>query len=102
MKLLAKSLVKPLAIFAACALLVVPGMAAAQAVSPSYPSPSAKPNADGSTTVYFAPVQPAGVMRSNWIQTVPGKGWFVLLQLYGPLEPFYDKSWHPGEIEVAD
>jgi len=54
---------------------------------------------DGSTTVYFAPKQPAGVPRGNWIQTMPGKGWFIILRLYSPLEPFFDKSWRPSEIE---
>ena len=39
--------------------------------------------------------------RGNWIQTIPGKGWFVLLRLYGPLEPFFDKTWRPGEIELV-
>jgi len=65
----------------------------------SYPSPAAEAGPDGSTIVYFAPTQPAGVKRGNWIQTVPGKGWFVILRLYSPLEPFFDKSWRPSEIE---
>ena len=39
--------------------------------------------------------------RGNWIQTLPGKGWFVLLRLYGPLEPFFDKTWQPSEIEAV-
>jgi hypothetical protein len=70
-----------------------------RAGSQSYPSPAAEPNTDGSTTVYFAPEQPGGVTRGNWIQTVPGKGWYVWLRLYGPLEPFFDKTWRPSEIE---
>lgn len=73
-----------------------------RAGSQSYPSPAAEQNPDGTTTVYFAPEQPAGVSRGNWIQTVPGKGWFVLLRLYGPLEPFFDKTWRPGEIELVE
>ncbi len=72
-----------------------------RAGSQSYPSPAAEPNADGSTTVYFAPEQPEGVARGNWIQTIPGRGWFVLLRFYGPLEPFFDKTWQPGEIELV-
>ena len=51
--------------------------------------------------MYFAPEQPDGVARGNWIQTIPGKGWFVLLRLYGPLEPFFDKTWRPSEIEMV-
>ena len=73
-----------------------------RAGSQGYPSPAARPDADGSTTVYFAPDQPNGVTRGNWIQTVPGRGWFVLLRLYGPLEPFFDKTWRPAEIEMVD
>ena len=72
-----------------------------RAGSQSYPSPAAEPNADGSTTVYFGPQPPAGVKRGNWIQTMPGKGWFTILRLYSPLEPFFDKSWRPSEIEVV-
>ena len=36
---------------------------------------------------------------TNWIQTDPYKGWFVLFRLYTPLPPFHDKSWRPSEIE---
>jgi len=38
--------------------------------------------------------------ESNWIQTVPGKGWFAMLRFYGPLEPWFDKSWRPGDFEL--
>lgn len=37
----------------------------------------------------------------NWIQTVPGRGWFVILRLYSPLETFFAKTWRPGEIELV-
>lgn len=72
-----------------------------RAGSQSFPSPAAEPNADGSTTVYFGPKQPDGVKRGNWIQTMPDKGWFVILRLYSPLEPFFNKSWRPSEIELV-
>jgi len=55
-------------------------------------------NADGSVELYFGPTAPAG-KEANWIQTVPKKGWFTLLRLYGPLEPWFNKTWRPGEIE---
>ena len=42
--------------------------------------------------------RPSG-KESNWVQTWPGKGWNVILRLYGPLQPFFDKTWRPGEIE---
>jgi hypothetical protein len=72
-----------------------------RAGSQSYPSPAAEPNPDGSTTVYFSPTQPSGIKRGNWIQTDPKKGWFVILRLYSPLEPFFTKQWRPGEIELV-
>jgi len=73
-----------------------------RAGSQSYPSPAAEADADGSTTISFSPTQPDGVGRGNWIQTMPDKGWFVGLRLYGPLEPFFDKSWRISEIELVE
>jgi hypothetical protein len=32
---------------------------------------------------------------------VPGKGWCMLLRLYGPEQAWFDKSWRPGEIELV-
>ncbi|SJM29204.1 conserved hypothetical protein [Mesorhizobium delmotii] len=72
-----------------------------RAGSQSYPSPAAEAAADGSTTIYFGPTQPDGVARGNWIQTDPKKGWFTLLRLYSPLEPFFTKEWRPSEIELV-
>ena len=68
-----------------------------------YPSKSSQTgeivdNSDGSIDLYFGPEAPDG-HESNWIQTVPGKGWFTLLRLYGPLEPWFDLTWRPGEFE---
>jgi hypothetical protein len=57
-------------------------------------------NDDGSVDLYFAPEAPEG-QEANWIQTVPGKGWFILLRLYGPLEAWFDKTWRPGDIELV-
>lgn len=73
-----------------------------RAGSQSYPSPAAEADADGTTTVWFAPEQPEGVARGNWIQTDPEKGWFTLLRLYSPLPSFFDKSWRPSEIEPVE
>ena len=72
-----------------------------RAGSQTYPSPAAVPNADGSFDIYFAPEAPKG-KESNWIQTIPGKGWFTILRLYSPLQAFFDKSWKVGEIELID
>jgi hypothetical protein len=72
-----------------------------RAGSQSYPSPAAVAAADGSTTVWFAPNQPPGVARGNRIQSMPGKGYFVWLRLYSPLEPFFTKEWRPSEVELV-
>lgn len=58
-----------------------------------------KANPDGSVDVYFGPTAPKG-KESNWVQTMPGKNWFTLLRLYGPTEPWFDKTWRPGEFEL--
>jgi hypothetical protein len=55
-------------------------------------------NPDKSIDVYFGPEAPAG-KENNWIQTIPGKGWFTFLRLYGPGKAWFDKAWRPGEIE---
>ncbi len=55
-------------------------------------------NPDGSYDVYFAPKAPAG-KEGNWLQTLPGKSWFAILRMYGPLQPWIDKTWRPSEIE---
>ena len=64
-------------------------------------NPSVKANADGSYTMWFSPTPPAG-HEGNWIQTMPGKGWNVLLRLYGPLQPWFDKTWMPGDLELVE
>jgi len=50
--------------------------------------------------VYFGPKVPAG-REANWVQTIPGQTWFTILRLYGPLEPWFNKSWRPGKIELV-
>lgn len=56
-------------------------------------------NADGSTDIYFGPSTPAG-KEGNWQATVPGKGYFAILRLYGPTQAAINKSWKPGDIEL--
>jgi hypothetical protein len=55
-------------------------------------------NPDGTTDLYFGPTAPDG-KEGNWLQTVPGKGWWTILRLYNPLQSFFDKTWRPSEIE---
>jgi hypothetical protein len=70
-----------------------------RAGSQSYPSPAATAGDDGSTTIVFGPERPADTPEGNWIQTDPDKGFFVILRLYSPLQPYFDKTWRPSEIE---
>jgi hypothetical protein len=53
-------------------------------------------NADGSIDVHFGPDSPGE--GKNWIRTLPGKGFFVILRLYGPTKTFFDKAWKPGDL----
>ena len=64
-------------------------------------NPAMKANEDGSYTIWFGPEAPEG-QEGNWVQTTPGKSWNVILRLYSPLPPWFDKSWKPGDFEVVD
>lgn len=57
-------------------------------------------NKDGSYDIYFGPKAPAG-KEANWLQTVPDKSWNTIFRLYGPLQPWFDKTWRPGEPELV-
>lgn len=59
-----------------------------------------KSNDDGSIDLYFGPVAPSG-HETNWIRTVPGKGWFAMFRLYGPLQPWFDRTWTPDDIALT-
>jgi len=56
-------------------------------------------DAGGSSLVlHFAPMAPPG-QDNRWIQTLPGKGWFVYFRIYGPDTSAFDGSWKPGDFE---
>jgi hypothetical protein len=57
-------------------------------------------NDDGSVDIYLSPEAPAGY-ENNWLQTIPGKSWFVGFRMYGPMEAWLDKTWRPSEIELV-
>lgn len=54
-------------------------------------------NEDGSVEIHFGPEPPDAGGR-KWIQTLPGKSWFAMFRLYGPLEPWFDKTWKLPDI----
>ena len=45
---------------------------------------------------------PLDFTANESIETDPKKGWFTILRLYSPLEPFFTKAWQPSEIEAVD
>ena len=47
------------------------------------------------TTVYFSPKHPEGVKRGNSIQTMPDKGWWVILRLSAPLRTVLHQDLAP-------
>lgn len=74
-------------------------------VVPSTPYPAVasndgklQANDDGSYDLYFGPIAPEG-MESNWVETIPGKAWFQLFRIYGPLEAWFDQTWRLNEFE---
>ena len=54
-------------------------------------------NADGATDLYIGKDDPG--KGKVWLKTIPGKGFFVILRLYGPTKAFFDKTWKPSDIE---
>ena len=61
--------------------------------------PGIRMSSDGGVTIWFGPEAPAG-HEKNWVQTMRGKGYNVALRLYGPLEPWFDKTWRLGDVEL--
>lgn len=56
-----------------------------------------QPNPDGSFTLHFGPDAPEGP-ESNWVRTVPGRGWFTAVRLYGPTEDVFNGNWRLNDI----
>ncbi len=54
----------------------------------------------GSAELRFGPAKPDGD-DSAWIQTLPDRGWFAYMRIYGPEQPAFDGSWKPGDFEAA-
>jgi UDP-glucose 6-dehydrogenase len=57
------------------------------------------PQPDGSVDLFFGPAAPVEKPASNWIKTLPGKGWFSYFRLYGPTASYFDRSWVLGDFE---
>jgi len=57
-------------------------------------------NDDGTYTIVVGPERPADA--TNWLKTVPGRGWFGLLRWYGPKAEFFDRHYKPGDFVKID
>ena len=58
-----------------------------------------KINKDGSIDLYFSPKAPAG-NESNWIETVPGKGFYPMFRFYTPKEGLFDGTWKMPDVQL--
>jgi len=59
-----------------------------------------KTNPDGSVDLYFGPAAPAG-MESNWIQTLPDKGFYPFFRFYSPTAPLFEGTWKMSDVELV-
>jgi len=59
-----------------------------------------KTNQDGSIDLYFGPKAPAG-LEANWIETVPGKGFYPMMRFYSPKAGLFDGTWKLPDVELS-
>jgi hypothetical protein len=55
-------------------------------------------NPDRSIDIWFGPVALEGKAH-NWLQTIPGKEWYIVLRIYDAPESCFKQGWKPGEID---
>ncbi|WP_241754348.1 DUF1214 domain-containing protein [Cupriavidus basilensis] len=60
-----------------------------------------KANADGSTSIWLAPVRPDKVPQSNWLPTPAGKGFSLNFRTYVPKEDVQRGEWFPAPIRLV-
>jgi hypothetical protein len=77
------------------------GNASGLASGQAFPSLSSRndiiQDVNGDTKLYLGPKAPVG-KSANWLATVPGCGYFVILRLYCPTEKAINRIWKPGDI----
>ncbi|MRG60691.1 DUF1214 domain-containing protein [Agromyces sp. CFH 90414] len=57
-------------------------------------------NEDGSIDLFLSP-EPGTGPTSNWIETVPGRGFYPMFRLYSPTSPLFDGAWTLPDVEPA-
>ncbi|CAE6729810.1 hypothetical protein R70006_02067 [Paraburkholderia domus] len=60
-----------------------------------------KANADGSTSIWLAPVRPKNVPQSNWLPTPEGKGFSLNFRAYVPKQEIQQGEWFPAPITAV-
>ena len=61
-----------------------------------------KKNADGSIRHLLRARTAQRARRATGCRPFPGKSWFIALRMYGPLQPWIDQTWRPGELELVE
>ena len=49
-----------------------------------------------SLDLWLGPQAPEG-REKNWLATPPGRGYFAILRLYGPVAEALNRTWKPGD-----
>ena len=60
-----------------------------------------KPRQHEDGSLYLGPETPEG-KQANWLATIPVRGYFTVLRLYGPTEAAIHRTWKPGDIELTE
>ncbi|MFQ6538056.1 DUF1254 domain-containing protein [Aphanothece stagnina] len=60
-----------------------------------------KINEDGCVDLFVGPEPPAG-KEENWVETVPGRGWFSYFRLYGPKKEHFSGAWVLPDFERTE
>jgi hypothetical protein len=55
-------------------------------------------NPDGSVDIRFGPAA-RKEKALNWLQTIPGKDWYIVLRIYNAPDLCFAQGWNPGDIE---
>jgi hypothetical protein len=80
------------------ATVITPAMAHAQVGAGSAYAYTVQ---DANGDLHFGPEAPTG-KEKNWVETIPGKAWFQLFRIYGPLQAWFDQTWKLNEFEPID
>ncbi len=65
--------------------------------------PNLRLNEDGSFVVMLGPDAPPVGWEANYVQTIPGRGWFPYMRAYGAKKEFFDDSWElPNIVRVEN